>query len=72
MTILKTEYANSVKKNLSVFEIPEKNLKGFTTTDKDKKRGIEKYPLNQFRNYDHDIFKDEAHNQTETGNAVNE
>ena len=56
---MKTQYAARSKKNLIVYEIPEKNLKGFTTTEKDKKRGIERYPLENFRNYSHDIIKED-------------
>jgi hypothetical protein len=48
---LRTEYASLSKKNLPIYKIEEKNLKGVTTTEKDMKRGIEKYPPSEFRDY---------------------
>ena len=48
-----------MKKNLPIYDIPEKNLKGFTTTEKDKKRGVERFPPDNFRNYTHDLIKEE-------------
>lgn len=48
-----------MKKNLPIFDIPEKNLKGFTTTEKDKKRDVERFPPDNFRNFKHDLIKEE-------------
>lgn len=45
-----------MKKNLQIFDIPEKNLKGFTTTEKDKKRDISKWPPDNFRNFKYDLL----------------
>ena len=44
------------KKNLHIFDIQEKDLKGFTTTEKDRKRGVDRFPPIQFRNKKEDIF----------------
>ena len=48
-----------MKKNLIIYDIPEKNLKGFTTTEKDKKRNVERYPPDNFRNHKYDLIKEE-------------
>lgn len=48
-----------MKKNLKLFYIPEKNLKGFTTTENDKKRDVTRFPPDNFRNFTQDIFKEE-------------
>ena len=64
MNLLKKRYAEHVKKNLPIFDISEKNLKGFTTTEKDKKRGVERFPPDNFRNYDHDLIKEEPVSNT--------
>lgn len=48
-----------LNKNLVIYEIPEKTLKGFTTTEKDKNRGVDKYPPDNFRNTKYDILKED-------------
>jgi hypothetical protein len=48
-----------MEKNLIIYDIPEKNLKGFTTTEKDKKRGVERFPPENFRNKKHDLLKED-------------
>lgn len=48
-----------MKKNLKIYDIPEKNLKGFTTTEKDKLRSVDRYPPENFRNYKYDLLKEE-------------
>mmetsp|Transcript_18128 Transcript_18128/g.30969 ORF Transcript_18128/g.30969 Transcript_18128/m.30969 type:complete len:167 (-) Transcript_18128:1041-1541(-) len=58
--LLQVKYHEITKKNLPIFDIPEQNLKGFTTTEKDKKRGVDRFPLSQFRNRTEDIVKEEA------------
>jgi hypothetical protein len=35
-------------------------LKGFTTTEKDKKRGVDRYPPENFRNFKTDLLKEDA------------
>ena len=42
-----------------MYDIPEKNLKGFTTTEKDKKRGVDRFPPDNFRNSTNDIIKED-------------
>jgi len=49
-----------MKTNLKMYDIPEKNLKGFTTTEKDSKRGTDRYPPDNFRNFKLDLIKEET------------
>jgi hypothetical protein len=58
--VLQQSYADIAKKNLAIYDIPEKNLKGFTTTEKDKKRNVERYPPANFRNFTTDLLKEDA------------
>ena len=39
--------------------MPEKDLKGFTTTEKDRKRGVDRFPPINFRNRKEDIAPDQ-------------
>ena len=57
---MRTEYASLTKTNLPVYKIDEKNLKGFTTTEKDMKRGIEKFPPIEMRDYANDIIQEDT------------
>ena len=48
--LLKQRYSELLKKNLPIYNIyNEKNLKGFTTTEVDKKRGTSRMPPLNFR-----------------------
>jgi len=49
-----------MSKNLPIYHINEANLKGFTTTEKDKKRGVDRMPPIEFRNRKSDIVQEEA------------
>lgn len=42
--ILKTRFADKMKDNLSIFGIDKNTLTDFTTTEKDMKRGVNKFP----------------------------
>ena len=53
------------KKNLMIFDIPEKDLKGFTTTEKDRTRGVDRYPPIQFRNKSDDIAPEQQEERKE-------
>lgn len=48
-----------MKKNLKIFHIEESNLKGFTTTEKDKKRGTDRFPPEEFRFRESDLLHEE-------------
>ena len=58
--LLIKRYADKMKTNLKMYDIPEKNLKGFTTTEKDSKRGTDRYPPDNFRNFKLDLIKEET------------
>ena len=45
--------------NLPIYECAEKDLKGFTTTEKDKKRQIDRMPISHFRNFKLDLFEED-------------
>jgi hypothetical protein len=45
---------------LQIFDIQEKDLKGFTTTEKDRKRGVDRFPPLGFRNKEEDLYDDAA------------
>jgi hypothetical protein len=47
-------------KNLRIFDIQEKDLKGFTTTEKDRKRKYDKFPPLQFRNKNEDVCEEQG------------
>lgn len=54
--ILQERFAALVSKNVKIYDIDEANLKGFTTTEKDKKRGVDRMPPVNFRNRATDIL----------------
>lgn len=53
-------YAAATKKNLAIYDIQEQNLRGYTTTEKDFKKKIDRFPPEDFRNTSMDIIKDQA------------
>ena len=55
--MLKWLYLNKMNTNLPIFEIPQKSLECVTTTEKDKKKGNDKFPNEKFRNRDEDLIK---------------
>ena len=56
--LLQVRFYEIYKKNLRIFDINEKDLKGFTTTEKDRKRGYDKFPPMQFRNWGENITEE--------------
>lgn len=46
-----------------IFDINEKNLKGFTTTEIDAKKGQDRFPPNEFRNRATDLLEEEVAKQ---------
>lgn len=64
--MLQKRYAEIKKQNLKIFHIyNEKNLKGFTTTENDMKRGNSRFPPSNFRFTGDDILP-EQYNQDNT------
>jgi serum/glucocorticoid-regulated kinase 2 len=56
---------------LKIFHIyNEKNLKGFTTTEIDKKRGVSKFPLDNFRFTESDILSEEYTSVTDGNSPI--
>ena len=56
ITVLKCLFAMQTKKNLPIFDIDEQNLRNWTTTEKDMKRGIAKFPPVEYRNVHEDLL----------------
>lgn len=54
-TLLKCLWAMKKKDNLPIFDIQENHLKNFTTTERDVKRGIDKFPPKDYRNTIEDL-----------------
>ena len=52
-------FAERNYRNLPIFAVTNKTLTDFTTTEKDKKRGVSRFPPRQFRIKDEDIIKEE-------------
>ena len=59
IAILKLVYFGATQKNLPIFDIPEGHLRGFTSTEKDRKRGVDRFPPDSFRNYEEDLVKED-------------
>lgn len=60
MSTIKIAYASKKHRNLPIFGIPKsKELREFTTTDKDLAKGVSRIPLQLSRLHDEDII-DEA------------
>jgi hypothetical protein len=62
--LLKRVYAEKTGINLPFFHIEANTLKKFCTDEKQAKRGITLMPPSQFRNYDEDLIKGEAHKES--------
>ena len=54
--ILQCAIYKKANKQIPIFDIQEQNLKGFTTTEKDKKRATDRFPLARIRNKQVDLF----------------
>lgn len=56
--ILKIRHFELKNSNLPIFGIDRSNLREFTTTEKDMKRGNNRYPPNQFRIKSEDLVNE--------------
>ena len=56
MTIIKQAYYTIKKKNVPIFGVTSKDLRDFTTTEKDMKKNVNKFPPKEFRVTEEDIF----------------
>lgn len=52
-------YGLQNKRNLPIYDIQEPNLRGYTTTEKNKKQLIDKFPPEDFRNYAEDLIPED-------------
>jgi len=53
---VKFRYVDMAQTNLPIFGIQKSNLREFTTTEKDMKKLISKFPPAQFRLKDEDVL----------------
>lgn len=66
--LLKQLYLIEFKQNCPVFHINSKNLKDFTTTEKDWKRDISRFPTEDYRVFDEDLITLETPLQRQESN----
>lgn len=59
MNVIKMAYTSKLKQNLPIYAIKNKELREFTTTEKDRDKGISRIPLSLARIYEEDILEDE-------------
>lgn len=55
--ILQCRYIQMKNKNLPIFSINEQNLRAFTTTEKDMKRGLNRFPPVDYRQHSMDLIQ---------------
>jgi hypothetical protein len=55
--LIKRVYISVHKDNCPVFCITAKDLKDFTTTEKDMKKSISRFPTPEYRNYQEDLLQ---------------
>ena len=58
--VLKLGYASKTKQNLPIYGIRNKDLREFTTNDKDVTKGISRIPLQLARIYEEDIIEESS------------
>jgi hypothetical protein len=64
--ILKLRYLEMKRENLPIFGIAKSNLKDYTTTEKDMKKGQTRYPSPSLRLRDEDLIKEELNSTQST------
>ena len=57
MEIIKRAYLEIFNKNLPVYGVPSKDLRDFTTTEKDLKKSVSRFPLPEMRLMGEDLLK---------------
>ena len=58
MNVIKRCYIKIHNKNLPIYAVPNKDLRDYTTTEKDLKKGVSKHPLDSQRIFDEDLLKE--------------
>lgn len=56
MNVIKMAYTSKMKQNLPIYAIKNKELREFTTTEKDRDKGISRIPLSLARIYEEDVL----------------
>jgi len=54
--ILKKLFLIETKQNCAIFHTQAKDLKDFTTTEKDMKKGVSRFPSNDYRAHEEDLM----------------
>ena len=60
ISVIKLAYTSRCKQNLPIYGIKNKDLREFTTTEKDRDKGISRIPLALARLREEDILEEEA------------
>jgi len=58
MNVIKRCYIKIHNKNLPIYAVPTKDLRDYTTTEKDFKKNVSKHPLDSHRITDEDLLKE--------------
>lgn len=56
--VLKQRFVEKLQTNLPIFGIQKNNLREFTTTEKDMKRFVSRFPPSQFRMREEDLMRE--------------
>lgn len=57
MEVIKRAYIKIFNKNVPIYGVNSKDLRDFTTTEKDLKKSISRFPLPEMRLNDEDLLK---------------
>lgn len=63
MDVIKRAYIKIFNKNLAIYGVTTKDLKDFTTTEKDFKKSVSRFPLPEMRLQGEDLLKVSAVDQ---------
>ena len=55
---IKLRFVEKNKANLPIFGIPSQNLRAYTTTEKDMKKGYSRFPPNELRIKEEDLIRE--------------
>lgn len=70
LDLLKRLYLIEHKKNCPVFCVTSKDLKDFTTTEKDMKKKVNRFPTSEYRSYDEDLVNLDSPSLTKQQSTV--
>jgi len=69
INLLKKLYIISTGKSVPIFNVTDKNLKEFTTTESDMKKNVSRFPSSNHRNLKEDLFPQDKLVRSESKNA---